>query len=98
MPPYDGNGSDQRALKPKRVAASGSALSGSLSARPMNALLHEILNAPARSIAPDASPSKFLNSRPSTVKVGGHGAGVAPVLPPVSNAVDVMTLNVEPGG
>src|SRR6516162_2869270 len=64
----------------------------------MNALLQEILNACARSSAPDASPSKFLNERPSTTRVGGHGAGVAPVRPAASNAVDVMTLNVEPGG
>ena len=64
----------------------------------MNALLHEIWNACARSIAPDASPSKFLKYSPSTVSVGGHGAGVEPVRPAASSAVDVITLNVEPGG
>src|SRR3954454_4261003 len=64
----------------------------------MNALLHEILNAWARSIAPCASPSKLWNVRPSTVIVGGHGAGVEPFRPAFSNAVDVITLNVDPGG
>src|ERR1051325_5470691 len=64
----------------------------------MNALLHEIWNACARSSDPEASPSKFLNFRPSTVSVGGHGAGVLAVSPAASNAVDVITLNVEPGG
>src|SRR5690348_209107 len=64
----------------------------------MNALLHEIWNAAARSSAPDASPSKFLNVRPSTVMVFGHGAGVAPLRPAANSAADVMTLKVEPGG
>jgi hypothetical protein len=39
-----------------------------------------------------------LNTLPSTVNVGGHGAGVPALSPAVSNAVDVITLNVEPGG
>jgi len=47
----------------------------------MNALLHEIWNARARSSAPDASPSKFRNCRPLTVMIAGQGAGVARVDP-----------------
>src|SRR4051794_36043276 len=96
-PPAAGGGSTDGALKPNCVAVRSSAPGGSLSARPMNALLQEILNAPARSSAPDASPSKFLNTRPYTWSVGGHGAGVVPVLPLPRSAADVTTLNVEPG-
>ena len=64
----------------------------------MKALLHDFANAVARSSEADASPSKFLKVRPSTVIVGGHGAGVAPLLPAAINAADVITLNVDPGG
>src|SRR5258705_10724288 len=88
VPPYEGTGSDHFAPKPKSPAARGSASGGSWSARPMNALLHEIWNAPARLSAPADSPSKFRNTRPSTVISEGHGAEVAPVLPAISSAVD----------
>src|SRR5438552_13816350 len=98
VPPYDGTPSDQWTPKPNDAAAFSSALAGNWSASPMNALLHEIWKAWARSRAPDASPSKLLNGRPSTVMVAGHGAGVDPVLPAASSAAEVITLNVEPGG
>src|SRR5207253_8094873 len=97
-PPAASIPSDQCALKPNDVAAFSSASGGRASARPMNALLHEMANALARSSEPEASPSKFAKDRPSTVIVGGQGAGVDPVAPPASRAADVMTLNVEPGG
>ena len=98
VPPYDGTGSDHLVSKPNCAAARGSASDGSWSARPMNALLQEIWNAPARSSAPADSPSKFRNTRPSTVISAGHGAGVDPLFPPVSSAAEVITLKVEPGG
>ena len=97
-PPRTSMPSVQWALNPNEVAALPNASAGSLSARPMNALLHDFANAVARSIAPGASPSKLVNDSPSTVIVAGHGAGVAALLPPVSSAVDVTTLNVDPGG
>src|SRR5258705_8694233 len=98
VPSYDGTPIDHFVPNPKRAAAFGRFSDGSLSAKPMNALLQEIWNAPARLSAPPDSPSKLWNTRPSTVMAGGHGAGVDPLLPAMSSAADVITLNVEPGG
>src|SRR5262249_8009249 len=97
-PPAASTPSDQSALKPKDAAALSRAPAGSFVASPMNALLHEIANASLRSSDPPASASKFLNVRPSTVSVAGHGAGVAPLSPAPSRAADVTILNVDPGG
>ena len=63
----------------------------------MNAVLHDSVNAPAR-LATGASPSALWNDSPSTVTVGGQVAGDAGDSPCWMRAVDVIILNVEPGG
>lgn len=67
--------------KPNAVAALPSASVGRSLAKPMNAVLHEIAKAREKGSAGSASPSKFLNSRPPTVIVGGQVAGESSVVP-----------------
>ena len=66
-------------------------------ASPMNAVLQDSAKACSRSLI-GAVPSALWNTSPSTVIVGGQLAGDAGVSPCSISAVDVITLNDEPGG
>ena len=63
----------------------------------MKAVLHDSVNACSRSLT-CASLSALWNTSPSTVAVPGQLAADRGVSPWLISAVDVITLNVEPGG
>ena len=63
----------------------------------MKAVLHDSVNACSR-VLTGASPSALWNTSPSTVAVPGQLAADLGVSPRVISAVEVITLNVEPGG
>ena len=63
----------------------------------MNAVLHDSVNA-CSSVLTGASPSALWNTSPSTVAVPGQLAADFGDSPWVISAVEVITLNVEPGG
>ena len=63
----------------------------------MNAVLHDSVNA-CSSVLTGASPSALWNTSPSTVAVPGQLAADFGDSPWVIRAVEVITLNVEPGG
>src|SRR6516165_11345038 len=65
---------------------------------PMNAVLHDMANASSMESDGVVSPSKLWKTSPSTVMVGGHDAGLDGVRPCSIRSVEVITLNVEPGG
>ncbi len=85
-------------LRPYRPAAAGkSDAARCWVARPMNAVLHETVNA-CWSVEADSSGAALWNVSPSTVIVGGQLAGESGVRPLRISAVEVSTLNVDPGG
>src|ERR1700691_4649518 len=63
----------------------------------MKAVLHDSVKACSRLLT-GASPSALWNTSPSTVAVAGQPAADCAGRPWVINAVDVITLKVEPGG
>ena len=63
----------------------------------INAVLHDSVKAWS-TVLTGASPSALWNTSPSTVAVTGQLAADCGVSPWVISAVEVMTLNVEPGG
>src|SRR6266700_4734575 len=63
----------------------------------MKAVLHDSVNACSRLLT-GASLSALWNTSPSTVAVPGQLAADRGVSPWLISAVDVITLNVEPGG
>src|ERR1700733_10149888 len=79
------------------AAAGKSAAARRWVASPMNAVLHETVNAWA-SVEADSSGAALWNVSPSTVIVGGQLAGESGVRPWRIRAVEVSTLNVDPGG
>ena len=63
----------------------------------MKAVLHDSVKACSK-VLTGASPSALWNTSPSTVAVPGQLAAELGVSPWVISAVEVITLNVEPGG
>src|SRR6202046_3203338 len=63
----------------------------------MKAVLHDSVKAPARLLV-GASPSALWNTSPSTIRECGQLADDDGERPFSIRAVDVITLNVEPGG
>src|SRR5260370_6814029 len=63
----------------------------------MNAVLHDSVNA-CSSVLTGAWPSALWNTSPSTVAGPGQLAADFGVRPWLISAVEVITLNVEPGG
>ena len=63
----------------------------------MNAVLHECAKSSANVGDPLDSPSKLVNTLPSTVTFAGQGIRCAGVTPAPSNAYVVTSLNVDPG-
>src|SRR5208282_3592485 len=85
-------------VSPYMAAAAGrSGVVRFLVASSMNAVLHDSVNAWS-TVLTGASPSALWKTSPSTVAVSGQLAADCGVSPWVISAVDVMTLNVEPGG
>jgi hypothetical protein len=84
--------------RPKSRAALVRSPSCNLPARLMNAVLQDIAKSSANEGDAPASPSKFLNDRPSTVMVLGQGTVEPGSRPRRSSAAVVTTLKVEPGG
>lgn len=65
----------------------------------MKVVLQDCANASVSGTVPSARSCAFLNWRPSTDVVPGHGTGVSGVSTPAdSSAVDVITFMLEPGG
>ena len=76
-----------------RVSASGARRLASET----KAVLHDCAKSRAKGTAPAASPSKFLNTLPSTVIVFGQSTVSVVFSPARRRAAVVTTLKVEPG-
>ena len=75
-PPYDANGSDHFTLKPYSAAAFGERVARELIGEPDERVVAGDLERLARGRSrPTPRPRSCVNFSPSTVSVGGHGAG-----------------------